>query len=97
MELRETCYGVSEEVCGIMFILLWEIQRGAKGRKGRMRGNKHRIMKAGNKKGQLHLNRLLVGMLLWSNPAPDHQGLSFLLTKSFPSILFCVVPPLSYV
>lgn len=27
VELHETCYGLSEEVLGIMFILLWEIQR----------------------------------------------------------------------
>lgn len=67
VELHETCYGVSEEACGIMFILLREIQRRGQRKKGKDGGNKHRKMKAGNKKGQWHLNRLLVGTLLRSN------------------------------
>lgn len=82
--------GYQKRLLGLCLAYYEKFRGGAKGKKGRIVGKTHQKMKVGNKKGQLHLNRLLVGTLFWSNPAPDHQGQYFLVTKSFPLILFCV-------
>lgn len=39
------------------------------------------IERQGNKRGQLHANRLMVNTLLWSCPVPGYQRLFCLLTK----------------